>query len=342
MISIGNYRQRNSMLRTRFTDLLGIKYPIVSAPMATTADGALVAAVSAAGGLGLVGASSSSSSPERPQWLRDQIQHIRSVTDKPFGIGLALNFPQSDELLAVALEAKVPAIAVSFGDPAPYVERIKSSGAIMLSQVQTVAQARHAAAIGVDVLAAQGVEGGGHIGEIGVLTLLPAVLDAVSVPVLAAGGIGDGRGLAAVLLMGGDGAWMGTRFVASAEAGADDWYKNSIVEAETDNTVRTLSYDLARGVPFPNGIAGRVIRNAFTDEWHARDEEIRARREELAAEFDAALTSRTPELSAMWAGSVSGLIKSIEPAGDLVQSIASEAEAILSSRPGEVCVREAQ
>jgi len=325
------------MLRTRFTELLGISHPIVSAPMATSANGTLVAAVSAAGGLGLIGASSGVFNPDRTTWLRDQIRQVRANTNKPFGIGLALNFPQSGELLAVAIEEQVPAIAISFGDPAPYVDRIKKSGAVMLTQVQTVAQAKHAATAGVDVLTAQGVEGGGHIGEIGVLSLLPAVLDAVSIPVLAAGGIGDGRGLAAVLLMGGDGVWMGTRFIASPEAGVDQWYKESLVTAGTDNTVRTMSYDLARNVPFPDGIAGRVIKNAFTDEWHGRDDEIRARHEELADDFAKAIGSQTPTLSPMWAGSAIGLIKSIEPAGDLVRNICGDAEAILRSRPNELC-----
>lgn len=321
------------MLRTRFTELLGITHPIVSAPMATSANGALVAAVSGAGGLGLVGASSGTFNPDRPDWLRRQIRHIRAQTDKPFGIGLALNFPQPDELLAVAIAERVPAIAISFGDPGPYVDRIKSSGAIMLAQVQTVAQAHRAAAVGVDVLCAQGVDGGGHIGEIGVLSLLPAVIDAVSLPVLAAGGIGDDRGLAAVLLMGGDGVWMGTRFLATPEAGVDQWYKDAILAAGADNTVRTLSYDVARNIPFPDGIAGRVIQNSFTDEWHGRDEEIRARRDELAAEFDAAIASKSAERSPVWAGSAAGLIDSILPAGELVRSITANAEERLRSRP---------
>src|SRR5687767_10424717 len=147
------------MLRTRFTDLLGISHPIVSAPMATSANGQLVAAVSAAGGLGLIGASSGKFNSDRGAWLREQIRQVRSTTGEPFGIGLALNFPQPDQLLAVAIEERVPAIAVSFGDPAPYIDRIKNSGAVMLTQVQTVAQAKHAAAVGVDVLTAQGVEG---------------------------------------------------------------------------------------------------------------------------------------------------------------------------------------
>jgi nitronate monooxygenase len=324
------------MLRTRLTELLGITHPIVSAPMAGSAYAELVAAVSAAGGFGLIGASHAAFRPDRPTWLRHQIRQVRTQTDTPFGVGLALCFPQFDELLAVALDEGVAGVAISFGDVVPHVERVKAAGAVLLSQVQTVAEAKRLADAGVDILIAQGVEGGGHIGEISTFTLLPAVLDAVDVPVMAAGGIADGRGLAAVLLMGGDGALMGTRFVASPESASGQWHKDAIVAAGADDTVRTLSYDLARNVPFPDGIAGRVVRNRFTEQWHGRDEEIIARREELGAEFAAAVSSGTADWSAAWAGSASGLIHSIEPAGHLVRQITADAESIMRERPAAV------
>jgi nitronate monooxygenase len=324
------------MLRTRFTDLLGITHPIVSAPMAGSSYADLVAAVSGAGGFGLIGASHSTANPDRPEWLRAQIRQVQEQTDKPFGVGLALCFPQFDDLLAVALEEGVAGVAISFGDVVPYVERVKAAGAVVLSQVQTVADAKRLADAGVDILAAQGVEGGGHIGEISTFTLLPAVLDAVDVPVLAAGGLADGRGLAAAILMGADGAWMGTRFVASDESKSGQWHKNAIVAAGADDTVRTLSYDLARNVPFPDGIAGRVVKNRFTEQWHGQEEELVARREELDAEFAAAVSSGTAEWSAAWAGSASGLIHSIEPAGELVRRITADAESILRDRPSAV------
>jgi len=327
----------NALLRTRFTDLIGISHPIVSAPMASSANAELVAAVSAARGFGLIGASKSADDPARPAWLREQIRQTRSMTGEPFGVGLALNFPQLDELLEVALEERVAAVAISFGDVVPYVDRVHAAETKILTQAQTVSEAKRLAGAGVDVLIAQGVEGGGHIGEIGIMSLLPAVLDAVDIPVLAAGGIADGRGLAATLLMGGDGVLMGTRFVASAESASGQWHKDAIISASTDDTVRTLCYDLARNVPFPDGIAARVIRNKFTKQWHGQEAEIIARRDELDAEFAAAIGSGTPELSAMWAGSASGLIHAVEPAGEIVRQIATEAEQLLRRRPADVC-----
>jgi len=305
--------------------------------MANSANAGLAAAVSAAGGFGLIGASKAAFDPARPAWLRAQILQIRSMTDKPFGVGLALNFPQHDELLSVALEEHVAGVVISFGDVVPYVDRVHASGAKLLTQVQTVSEAKRVAGAGIDVLIAQGVEGGGHIGEIGIMSLLPAVLDAIDIPVLAAGGIADGRGLAATILLGGDGVLMGTRFVASAESGSGQWHKDAIVAASTDDTVRTLSYDLARNVPFPDGIAGRVIRNQFTEMWHGQEGELIARRDELDAEFAAAIGSGTPGLSAMWAGSASGLIHAVEPAGEIVRRIATEAEQLLRRRPADVC-----
>jgi nitronate monooxygenase len=304
--------------------------------MAGSAYAELVAAVSAGGGFGLIGASHATARPERPEWLRAQIRQVRERTDKPFGVGLALCFPQFDELLSISLAEGVAGVAISFGDLIPYVGRVKAAGAMLLSQVQTVAEAKRLAEAGVDVLAAQGVEGGGHIGEISTFTLLPAVRDAVDVPVLAAGGIADGRGLAAAIMMGADGAWMGTRFVASTESASPQWHKDAIVAASTDDTVRTLTYDLARNVPFPEGIAGRAIKNRFTEQWHGREDEIIARREELDAEFAAAISSGTAEWSAAWAGSAAGVIHSVEPAGELVRSITADAESILRKRPAAV------
>ena len=137
--------------------------------------------------------------------------------------------------------------------------------------------------------------------------------------------------------MGGDGVWLGTRFLATPEAGVEQWYKDALVAACTDDTVRTLSFDLARNIPFPEGIAGRVLVNRFTDEWHGRDDEIRARREELTEVFDTAFSSRTAELSPVWAGSAVGLIDSVRPAGEVVREITATAEEILRTRPQQLC-----
>src|SRR5262245_6525935 len=230
-----------TVLRTRICELLGIEHPIVSAPMARTAGAELAAAVSAAGGFGLIGGTT----PEGPDGLRAMIRAARERTDRPFGVGFITSYPGLDDLVAVALAERVAAVSHSFADPTPCVTAAHAAGVKVMAQVQTVAQARAAARAGVDAIAAQGTEAGGHTGYIGTLALVPAVVDAVGdVPVLAAGGIGDGRGLAAALLLGAEGAWLGTRFVASQEALGAAWLKERVVRATADDTLLTRVYDL--------------------------------------------------------------------------------------------------
>src|SRR5260221_5353702 len=267
------------MISTRICDLLGIIHPIVGAPMSggiAAAD--LAAAISEAGGFGLIGAMTT----EGTDWLREQIHRVREQTMKPFGVGFISSFPGLDALVEVALEERVMAVSHSFADPTPYIEPAHRAGVKVIAQVQTVAQAVTAAAAGVDVLVAQGTEAGGHTGQNGTLPIVAAVVDvAGALPVLAAGGIADGRGLAAVLMLGAEGVWMGTRFYASKEAGAGNWEKERIVQACTDDTVFTSVYDLTLGFPFPPTIGDRVLRNDFTAEWHGRNEEIVGQREVL-------------------------------------------------------------
>src|SRR5439155_11242097 len=236
------------MLYTRLCDLFGIAYPVVNAPMGGGATADLAAAVSAAGGLGLIGGTSAGGA----EWLRGQIRAVRERTDRPFGVGFISSYPGLEALVQVALEERVAAVSHSFADPTPYVAAAHAAGVKVLAQVQTVAQAVVAARAGVDAIAAQGTDAGGHTGYSGTLALVPAVVDAVGgIPVLAAGGIGDGRGLAAVLMLGAEGAWMGSRFVASGEARAAAWLKERVVEATADDTVLTRVYDLTTRAPFP-------------------------------------------------------------------------------------------
>jgi len=321
------------MLHTRLCELLGIEHPIINAPMAGAATADLAAAVSAAGGLGMIGASMSGG----PDWLREQIRLVRERTDRPFGVGFVSSAPDTAELVAVAIAERVPAISHSFVDPTPYVAPAHAAGIKVLAQVQTVAQAATAARAGVDVIAAQGTEAGGHTGSSsGSLPLIPAtVAVAGAIPVVASGGVGDGRGLAAVLLLGAEGAWIGTRFVASHEAIGGDARKARIVAATTDDTILTRAYDLAYAAPFPADIVERVVRNDFTDTWHGRDAEIVARRAELLAQLGAAPAGDT-RIAKAAAGTVAGLIGSVEPAGEIVRAIVAEAERILRERPAQV------
>ncbi len=238
------------MLHTRICELLEIEHPIISAPMAGAAAAELVAAVSEAGGFGLLGAGTNS-----PDWLREQIRAVRERTNRPFGVGFISSFPGLRELVQVALEERVTAISHSFADPTPYIPAAHEAGVKVLAQVQKVSHARTVVLAGVDAIAAQGSEAGGHTGHNGTLPMVPAVIDiAGDIPVIAAGGIADGRGLAAVLMLGAEGAFIGTRFVASSESARQDWEKLQVIQAGTDDTVLTKAYDLALGAAFPKDI----------------------------------------------------------------------------------------
>lgn len=317
------------MLHTRLCDLLRIEHPIVSAPMAGSATAALAVAVSEAGGLGLIGGTT----PGGAEWLRREIREARARTKRPFGVGFISSFPGLEELVRAALEEGVSAVSHSFADPTPYIPMAHAAGAKVLVQVQTVAQAEQAVKAGADVIAAQGTEAGGHTGHIGTLASVPAVIDAVGdIPVIAAGGIADGRTLAAVLMLGAEGAWIGTRFVASLEWAGGEWAKARVVAAGADDTVLTRAYDLATAAPFPPDVGDRVIRNDFTARWHGRDHEVEAARADLGQQVMAALRSGDPAIAPVRAGSAVGLIRGIEPAGEIVRRLVAEAEEVLRSR----------
>ena len=318
------------MLRTRICELLGIEHPIISAPMAGTATASLAAAVSEAGGFGLIGAGVN---PD-PSWVRDQIQTARGLTSRPFGVGFISSAPGLEEVMKAALDEKVAAVSHSFTDPTPFIREAQASGVKVLAQVQTMADARAAADAGADIITAQGSEAGGHTGHLGTLSFVLAVLDlAGDIPVVAAGGIADGRGLAAALMMGADAAWIGTRFVASKEGAGADWIKDRVVSADADDTLLTKVYDLASNAPFPLAVGDRVLRNSFTDRWHGRDAEVLARRGELQEEIATAAAAEDASIAPARAGNASGLISSVEPAGDIVRRIVAEAEQILRNRP---------
>lgn len=317
------------MITTPLCTLLGIEHPILNASMAGTATGELAAAVSEAGGFGMIGGTN----PDGASWLREQIRIARSLTARPFGVGFISSFPDTEELARVALEEGVAAINHSFADPTPFVASAHAAGTKVFVQVQTLAQAVRAAQAGADVIIAQGGEAGGHAGALGTFALLPAVVDAVApLPVVAAGGIADGRGLAAALLLGAQGAWMGTRFVASREWGGPSWEQAAVLAATSDDTVQTRLYDLIGERPFPADNPDRVLRNAFVDRWTGREAEIPAHREALRVEVEAGQAD--PTVAGVSAGVSAGLIASARPAGEIVRDIAQEAEDLLRVRPG--------
>ena len=318
------------MITTPLCTLLGIERPILNASMAGTATGTLAAAVSEAGGFGMIGGTN----PAGASWLQEQIRIARSLTSRPFGVGFISSFPDTEELARVALDEGVAAINHSFADPTPFVAPTHAAGVKVFAQVQTLKQAVAAARAGVDVVIAQGGEAGGHAGALGTFALLPAVVDAVApLPVVAAGGIADGRGLAAALLLGAQGAWMGTRFVTSHEWGGPSWEREAVLAATSDDTVQTRLYDLIGERPFPAENPDRVLRNAFVDRWTGREAEIPARREALQAEVAAGHERADLAVAGVSAGVSAGLITAALPAGEIVRGIVQEAEDLLRERP---------
>jgi nitronate monooxygenase len=317
------------MIHTRICDVFGIEIPILNAPMASAAGGELAAAVSSAGGLGFIGAMGHDA-----DWLRAQIRLVRERRDKPFGVGfISYRLPQLPELFAVAIDERVPVIAHSFADPAPYMPAAHRAGVKVISQAQNVAGAREAARAGVDAIVAQGAEAGGHTGFTSVLSLVPDVVAAVGpLPVIAAGGIASGETLAAALMLGAEGAWLGTAFLASPESMYSEKKKRRILEIAADDTVLTRVFDLAKGEPWPEHIAGRAARNAFVDRWHGREDEIRANRGEAGAELAAAIGADDVATVPVWAGTGVGHVVDRASASDVVHRIASRAEQVMRER----------
>jgi nitronate monooxygenase len=321
------------MITTPLCQLLGIEHPILNASMAGTATGELAAAVSNAGGFGMIGGTSAGGA----DWLREQIAIARSLTRRPFGVGFISSFPDTPELVEVALAAGVAAINHSFADPTPYVAPAHAAGVKVFAQVQTLADAKRAAAAGVDVIISQGGEAGGHAGSIGTFALLPAVVDAVSpIPVVAAGGIADGRGLAAALMLGAQGAWMGTRFVASPEWGGGAWEQEAVLAATSDDTVQTSVYDRLFDRPFPQGIDDRMVRNDFITQWQGKIIEVDSSNRTLQEQVRRAEEQHDTAVAGISAGVSSGLISAVQPAADIVHAIVRDAEDLLGLRPRQL------
>jgi len=311
------------VLHTRVCDVLGIAVPILQAGMSTFTSAELVAAVSNAGGLGILGALL------RPvDQLRDEIRRIRTLTSRPFGVNHVIAH-LDPAALDVTFEERVPILSLAWGDPAPLVARAHAAGLRVVHQVPTAAEAARAAAAGVDVIIGQGTDGGGHVGLVGTLPLLPTVVDAArGTPVLAAGGIADGRGLAAALALGADGVLMGTRFLATIEAPIPDTWKRTIVDSDESTTVRTAAFDRAVAMPWP-GAEVRAIRNAFLAEWAERPDDAAAHAGELGPALFGALAAGDFVTFPPMAGQSCGLVHEVLPAGDVVRRTIAECEAAL-------------
>ena len=324
----GTRKVSRVMLRTAVCEVLGVEHPVGNAGMAGVAQARLCAAVAGAGGIGTVAMGGASAAE-----VTERVAAVKALTDRPFSANFIAWLIEDDSApLDAALEAGVSSITLSFGDPAPYVDRVHAAGSLLLSQVQTVEAARRSAEIGVDVLIAQGNDAGGHTGEIPLLPLLPQVVDvADTVPVLAAGGVGDGRGLAAVIMLGAQGALMGTRFIASDEA-ESDWPRlpAQVLDASADDSVWTTAIDIAQGSGrsyWPRGIGARSIRTPWLDRWAGHEDELAARLAEDRETDHAGGSDPTPA----YAGPVAGMVTRHEPAADIVRSVAAEAAGVLES-----------
>lgn len=317
------------MLHTYLTTSWQLRYPIVGAPMAYVGRGRLAYAVSRAGGLGMIGIGSS----ESVDLIAREAAIARGPEQMRFGIGLmAWAIERRPELLRAAIEAKPFLISISFGSPAPYVEQVHEQGIFLATQVNTQAEAIHAEQAGVDLIVVQGMEAGGHItGQIGTLPVLQSVLDAVQVPVLAAGGIGSPRGLAAVLAAGAAGIWVGTCLLASPECENTENARSRIVQAQETDTIPTRVFDVAQGLAWPPQYPGRALRNHFTEQWHHQVEAL-AQDTEARQQLVEAVASKNYDLAHIYAGEAVGLVTQQQPAGEVIRQLGDGAEQLLRER----------
>jgi len=311
-------------LVTSFTELFSVEHPIVSAPMGGAAGGALAAAVSNGGGLGLVGGGLGD-----PGWLDRELAIVAERTGRPWGVGF-LSWAVGPAIVERVLEHRPHAVMLSFGDPWPLAEPVKRAGVKLIIQVTDLDEARQAVEVGADVIVAQGAEAGGHGGTRATLPFVPAVADlAAPTPVLAAGGIADGRGLAAALALGAVGALVGTRFLATPEALIAPASVKAILGSSGEDTERNRVLDIARGSAWPARYSGRAIRNAFMDQWRGREDELD--RDQAAKDvYQVALAQGDQAVVPVWAGEGIDLITDVASAADLVGLIARDAEAALA------------
>ena len=305
-------------MKTRVTELLGIKYPIIQGGMAWVAEQHLASAVSNAGGLGLIGGANAPG-----EVVRDMIRRCREMTDKPFGVNVMLMSPYAEDVAKVVVEEGVKVVTTGAGNPAKYMDAWKAAGIRVIPVIASVAHAKLMEKAGADAVVAEGMESGGHIGSATTMTLVPQVADAVKIPVIAAGGIADGRGMAAAFMLGAEGVQVGTRFVASAEAQVHEAYKDRIVAAkDIDSTVTGMSH----------GHPVRCLRNQMTREYLKLEEEGKSF-EELEyltlGTLRKAVQDGDVQNGTVMAGQIAGLIHDIRSCRDIVEKMDEDCEVLL-------------
>jgi nitronate monooxygenase len=316
-------------ISTDLTALLGIRHPVLLAPMDTISGSRLTRAVSEAGGFGILGGGYG----DRAR-LEVETAKLKDCAG-PFGIGfITWSLAKKPELLDIALAANPRAIMLSFGDPAPFAPKIKAAGALLICQVQSEEMARQALDAGADMLIAQGSEAGGHGASRTTIDIVPAIVDLAAgrVPVVAAGGIGDGRGLAAMMMLGASGVLLGTRFYASQECDGAEEAKRRICAASSGNSVRGIIFDLSRNNVWPAPFTGRCLINDHARRWIGREVELMQNVNAVADEYAAAKAAGNFDIAAVIAGEAVGLIHDIPPAAEIVDRIVTEADQILNGR----------
>lgn len=305
------------MFKTKLCDILNIKYPILQGGMAWVATGELAAAVSNAGGLGIIGAGHSP-----VDVVQRNILKAKELTDKPFGVNVMLLSPFVDEVMELLYRERVPVVTTGAGNPGKYIEKLKTLGTKVIPVVPSVALAKRMEKEGVDAVIAEGTESGGHIGELTTMAIVPQVVDAVSIPVIAAGGIADGRGIIAALALGAVGVQIGTRFVCSNECTVHNNYKEAIINAKDRDAIAT---------GHSTGHPVRCIRNKLTREFE-KLENARVPKEEIeklgTGKLKAAVVDGDIQMGSVMAGQISGMIKSIKSCDEIIREIIQEAENI--------------
>lgn len=305
-------------METRITKLLGIEYPIIQGGMAWVAEAHLAAAVSAAGGLGIIGAANAPA-----QWVREQIHKVREITDKPFGVNIMLLSPYAEEVASVVCEEKVPVVTTGAGNPEKYMTMWKEAGIKVIPVISSVALAKRMERCGADAVVAEGCESGGHIGEATTMTLVPQVADGVSIPVIAAGGIGDGRGIAAAFMLGAEAVQMGTRFIVARESQVHENYKKKVIGAkDIDSQVTGRS----TGHPI------RVLRNQMSREY-LKKEAQGASFEELELLTLGGLRKAVVEgdvvQGSVMAGQIAGLVGKEQTCREMIEEMMEQTEKLL-------------
>jgi nitronate monooxygenase len=320
------------MITTALTDLLAVRVPIINAPMTPQAGGRLARAVSEAGAFGMVGIEEI----DTAEGIAEQLAIVTADPPRPFGIGLvAWVIERRPELLEIAMAAGPRLISISFGDAGPYVPRLREAGILVASQVQSRRWAEVALEADVDIVVAQGTEAGGHTGSVGTLPLLQIVLELTDRPVVAAGGIASGRGLAAAVAAGAAGAWVGTPFLLAEEALNSSRARARVLEADETQTLYTSVYDRLQDKSWPTEFRARALLNAFGATWTGRDEQVVAGTKPRAT-FEQARAAEDYDIAHIYAGQSVGLLDAVQPAATIVSNIETQARELLAAAGGTV------